>query len=59
MSAIYIKNSQILNVCTFWIICFIKQRTLYNHELSVVVGVLHRWCHLCTPPPATGLDIET
>ena len=53
-------NSQWLS---FWLIWFINQRALYSHALSVMrrhpasVSCWH-W-HLCTPPPGTGLDIET
>ena len=48
----------------FWHIWFINQRALYNHALSVVIGIIigvHRWHHhhLCKPPPGTGLDRET
>ena len=39
---------------------------LYNHAMSVVVGIgigvilhQHQCWHLCTPPPGTGLYIET
>ena len=38
----------------FWLI---NQNALHNHAFSVVH---HRhWCHLCTPPSGTALDIET
>ena len=48
----------------FWLICFISQRALYNHALSVVRHSCQRhWCHwhwcLCTPLLATGLNTET
>ena len=50
---------------SFWLIWFINQRALCNHELSIMHH--HHWCqhcwhwhrHLCTPPSGTGLDIET
>ena len=41
------------NSLSFWLILFINQRALYNHELSVIH---HR---PVSHPPDTGLDIET
>ena len=44
-------------------IWLINQRALYNHALSIIIGVsiivLHWHWHLYTPPPATGLYVET
>ena len=52
------RNS-IFELCSsaFWLIWFINQRALYNHALSIVL--LRGWHRLCTPPLATGLNIET
>ena len=56
-------ESRYIMVEIFWLICFINQRALYNHALSVVrrrcwCRHWHHWC-LCTPLTATGLNIET
>ena len=31
--------SHYFTLCAFWLIWFINQRALYNHALSVIVGV--------------------
>ena len=49
----------------FWLIWFINQRALYNHALSIVVGIgiivigIVIVGVVCAHPTATGLDIET
>ena len=37
----------------------IYQRASYNHALSIVRCWRRHWRRLCSPLPATGLDIET
>ena len=47
----------------FWLIWFINQRALYSHAFPILHRRRwchwHHWFHLCTPLPATGLNIGT
>ena len=50
----YFLTLQFSIFLSFWLIWFISQRAFF-HALTIMCH--HHW--LCTPPPGTGLDIET